>query len=164
MSPNIPCTPHVYLSQKVLIVMFLINLSHFSSVNLIALSHCSYDVFITRILLAALDHNVHLFRTDLEDSNGQVRYKKTYSKRSKNWRVEPVKEPKKYPHWAVMAAKILKKRASDTETIARRKTVLPNHPKRLAATIAMKEAPSTTELVQARLSRFSKRNIKNSSK
>ncbi|XP_020624359.1 uncharacterized protein LOC110061841 [Orbicella faveolata] len=33
----------------------------------------SYDVFMTRILLAALDHNVHLFRTDLEDSMGQVR-------------------------------------------------------------------------------------------
>lgn len=132
--------------------------------NFIALSHSSYDVFITRILLAALDHNVHLFRTDLEDSKGQVRYKKTYSKRSKNWRVEPVKEPKKYPHWAVMAAKILKKRASDTETIGRHKTVLPNHPKRLAATIAMKEAPSTAELVQARLSRFSKKCIKDSSK
>jgi len=86
---------------------------------------------------------MYLFRTDLEDSNGQVCYKKTYSKRSKNWRVEPVKEPKKYPHWAVMAAKILKKRASDTETIARDKTVPSNYPKTLAATIAMKEAPST---------------------
>jgi len=118
----------------------------------------------TRILLAALDHNVHLFRADLEDSKGQVRYKKTYSKRSKNWRVEPVKEPKKYPHWAVMAAKILKKRASDTETIVRHKTFLPNHPKRMAATIAMKEAPCTAELVQARLSRFSRRGIKDSSK
>ena len=94
--------------------------------------------------------------TALNDSPG---------KRSKNWRVEPVKEPKKYPHWAVMAAKILEKRASDTETIVRRKTVLANHPKRLAATIAMKEAPSTTELVQARLSRFSKKcSIKNVSK
>jgi len=118
----------------------------------------------TRILLAALDHNVHLFRTDLEDSKGQVRYKKNFGKRSKNWRVEPVKEPKKYPHWVVMAAKILKKRASDTETIVRHKTFLPNQPKRLAATIAMKEAPSTTELVQARLSHFSKRGIKDCSK
>ena len=132
---------------------------------IIVLSHYSYDVFTTRILLAVLDHNVHLFRSDLEDSSGQVRYKKTFSKRSKNWRVEPVKEGKKYPHWAVIAAKILEKRASGTETVVRHKTVQPNHPKRLAATIAMKEAPSTAELlVPARLSRFRKRCIKNSLK
>ncbi|XP_015760516.1 PREDICTED: uncharacterized protein LOC107339731 [Acropora digitifera] len=123
----------------------------------------SYDVFITRIFLAAnwitmFIYSKLIWKTPI---NGQVRYKKTFSKRSKNWRVEPVKERKKYPHWAVMAAKILEKRACDTETIVRHKTVQPNHPKRLAATIAMKEAPSTAELAQARLSRFSKRCIKN---
>ena len=117
----------------------------------------SYEVFIARILLAALDHNAHLFRKDLEDSSGQIQYKKKYSKRSKNWRVEPVKEEKNYPHWQLLAAKILEKRASDPGTIARPTPVLPNHPKQLAATIAMKEAPSTKELVEARLSRFNKK-------
>ena len=65
-----------------------------------------------------------------------------------------------------MAAKILKKRASDTQTIVRHtcKTVLPNHPERLAVTLAVNEAPSTAELVQAELSQFSKKCIKNSSK
>ena len=56
-----------------------------------------------------------------------------------------------------MAAKILKKRASDTRTIVRRKTVLPSHPKRLAATTAMNVTPSTAELVQAKLSQFSEK-------
>ena len=84
--------------------------------NFIALSLCSYDVFIMRILLAALDHNVHLFRAVLEGPE-----QKTYSERSKNWRVKPVKAPEKYPNWTVMAAKTLKRRASDTQTIVRLK-------------------------------------------
>jgi len=150
---KIPCTPCLSITERTSSTNSRYSHNFYQCITV--LSHCSYDVFITRILLAALDHNVHLFRTDLEDSNGQVQYKKTFSKRSKNWRVEPVKERKKYPHRAVMAAKILEKRASYTETIVRHKTVQPNHPKRLAATIAMKEAPSTAELVQARLSRFS---------
>lgn len=78
--------------------------------------------------------------------------------------MEPVKEEKKYPHWSVLAARILKRRATDTETIVRRKIVHANHPKRLAATIAMKEAPNTGVLVKARLSRFNKQSIKNTTK
>ena len=108
-------------------------------------------------MLAALDHNFHAFRKELRNSGGESRYKKIYSKRSKNWRVELVKEPKKYPHWPLLAAKILHKRATDKETILRPMTVQSDHPQRLAATIAMKEAPSTKELVEAKLSRFSKK-------
>ena len=106
----------------------------------------SYDVFITRILLAALDHNFHLFRDDLKDSTGQVRYKKQYSKRSRNWKVEPLKEPKCYPHWPLLAAKILERRAKDKLSMVR-------------PTIAMKEAPSTKDFLEARLSRFSKKSV-----
>ena len=58
-------------------------------------SNCSYDFFITRILQAALDHNFHLFCKKLRDSEEELQYKTTYSKRSKCWWVEQVKEPKK---------------------------------------------------------------------
>lgn len=119
----------------------------------------SYDVFITRILLAALDHNFHLFRDDLKDSTGQVRYKKQYSKRSRNWKVEPLKDPKCYPHWPLLAAKILERRAKDKQSIVRPTTLPVSHPKQLAPSIAMKEAPSTKDLVEARLSRFSKKSV-----
>lgn len=52
-------------------------------------SYYSYDVFIPRILLAALDHNFHLFRDDLRDSTGQVRYKKQYSKTTEGTEMLP---------------------------------------------------------------------------
>lgn len=45
-----------------------------------------YEVFTGRSILAALDHNFHLFR-DVQD-----KYYKLYSKRSGNWRVEPKKK------------------------------------------------------------------------
>ncbi|KAL9960634.1 hypothetical protein ACROYT_G034118 [Oculina patagonica] len=119
----------------------------------------SYDVFVARVLLAALDHNFNLYREDVSDSSGQVQYKRKYSKRSKNWRAEPVKEGKKYPHWPLLAAKILQKRAINPESIVQRMEIPTNHPKRLAATIAMKDAPATKDLVKDRLSRFSKKCI-----
>lgn len=50
-------------------------------------------------LLAALDHNFHVFRKTLEG-----RFKKIYSKRSGYWRVEPVKESKQYPHMSLLQA------------------------------------------------------------
>lgn len=64
------------------------------SINKWVVTSCfRYEVFTGRILLAALDHNFHVFRKTLEG-----RFKKIYSKRSGNWRVEPVKESKQYPH------------------------------------------------------------------
>ena len=108
-----------------------------------------YEVFTGRILLAALDHNFHVFRKTLE---GQ--FKKIYSERSGNWRVEPAKEPKHYPHLALLQADILRRRAEDVDAITRHIEVSPANPVHLAPTIAMKRAPSTEELVKAKLSRF----------
>ncbi|XP_067017883.1 uncharacterized protein [Acropora muricata] len=111
-----------------------------------------YEVFTGRILLAALDHNFHMFRKNLE---GQ--FKKKYSKRSGNWRVEPVKEPKQYPHLPLLQADIMRRRAEDRAGITRHIEVSPTNPVHLAPTIAMKAAPSTEELVKTKLSRFEKR-------
>ena len=106
-------------------------------------------MFTGRILLAALDHNFHLFRKVLEGH-----FKKIYSKRSGNWRVEPVKEAKQYPHFPVIQADILRRRVEDVDAITRNIEINPTNPIHLAPTIAMKRAPSTEELVKAKLSRF----------
>ena len=58
---------------------------------------CRYEIFLCRILLAALDHNFHAFRELVEG-----RYKRVYSKRSKNWHVVPVKEEKSYKYWDIL--------------------------------------------------------------
>ena len=110
-----------------------------------------YEVFTGRVLLAALDHNFHLFRKTLEG-----RFKKLYSKRSGNWRAEAVKEPKSYDYWSVLLFDILRRRAEDESSMSRRVNVSPSHPQNIAATIAMRVAPPTEELVKAKVSRFSK--------
>ena len=106
-------------------------------------------MFTGRILLAALDHNFHLFRKIMEGH-----FKKIYSKRSGNWRVELVKEAKQYPHLSLLQADILRRRAEDVDAITRNIDISPTNPVHLAPTIAMKRAPSTEELVKAKLSRF----------
>ena len=108
-----------------------------------------YEVFTGRILLAALDHNFHVFRKVIESQ-----FKKVYSKRSGNWRAEAVKEPKQYSHLPLLLADILRRRKADEEAITRPIEVSPTNPVNLAPTIAMKRAPSTEELVKAKLSRF----------
>lgn len=79
-----------------------------------------------------------------------------YSKRSGNWRAEAVKEDKSYSYWRVLLSDILRKRAEDKESATRHVELAPTNPKHLAPTIAMKAAPSTKELIEAKRSRFKK--------
>jgi len=106
-------------------------------------------VFTGRCLLAVLDHNFHLFRKKIDG-----KFKKLYSKWSGNWRAETVKEDNSYSYWPPLIAEILCKRAEDLETATRHVTVSPTNPQNLAPTIAMRESPTTEDLVAARLSRF----------
>lgn len=108
----------------------------------------SYEVFAGRSLLAVLDHNFHLFREVTQ------RYHKLYSKRSGNWRVEPIKVSKDYKHLDVMLVDIFKRRAEDEEPITRKTEVSPSNPRNLAKTIALKDSPLTSDLVQNRISRI----------
>lgn len=110
---------------------------------------CRYEIFLARILLAILDHNFHAF---LELVEG--RFKKLYSKRSKNWHVVPVKVEKQYKYWDILLSNILKRRADDDKCIARHVEVSATNPQNLAPAIAIREPPATTDLVEAKLSRF----------
>lgn len=65
-----------------------------------------------------------------------------------------MKEDKSYSYWPALIAEILCKRAEDQETAARLVTLSPTNPQYLAPTIAMRESPTTEDLVAARLSRF----------
>ena len=51
----------------------------------------SYDVFRARTLLAAIDHNFHLGRQQIERAQGPA-YHRQWRRRSKEWDVTPVKE------------------------------------------------------------------------
>ena len=72
--------------------------------------------------------------------------------------------PNHYPHLALLQADILRRCAEDKDPlpgtlksphpITRHIEVSPSNPIHFAPTIAMKRAPSTEELVKAKLSRF----------
>ena len=115
----------------------------------------SYEVFTARVNLAALDHNFHLFRSAIEG-----REKKSYSKRSKSWKIASVKEAKTYDYRHILRAEILKRRAEDEAPLSRLIQVSPANPQNLAHTIAMRAAPPTKELIRENISRFqNKKNL-----
>lgn len=92
----------------------------------------------------------------------EAMYHKLYSKRSGNWRAEPVKVKKDYSHLQILMADVLRRREEDVQPILRRIEISPSNPKNIAPTIALKESPATSDLVQARISRL--KNIDTESK
>ena len=107
--------------------------------------------------MAVLDHNNHLYRNIACTRDGKSLFKRVYSKRSGNWRAEAVKEEKKFPHWSVLGATVLRNRIDDDGTVVRPVTVTPSNPLNLAPNIAMREPPSTSCLVEKKVSRFTKK-------
>jgi hypothetical protein len=93
------------------------------------------DVFVGRTYLAAIDHNAHVFRKAAVTASGKPKHNKVYSKRSKNWRIEVVKEPKTYDFWPTIACRILKKRVDDEESILRKVEIPKEHSKNIAQSI-----------------------------
>ena len=112
------------------------------------------EAFYGRTWLAAIENNAHAFRKPEHTKSGKPKFNKVYSKRSKNWRVQPIKESKEYKYWPAFATRIMQKRLSDKETILRKVEIVQSHPKNIAPSIADKPAPSTSDLVRQSLSRF----------
>lgn len=105
-------------------------------------------------MLAAIDHNSHAFRKPALKKNGNPKYSKVYSKRSKNWKIEVVKEDKTYSYWPTLASRILNKRASDNDSMQRKVKVPVSHPRNIAPSIALKPIQKTIDQVEQKLSRF----------
>ena len=112
------------------------------------------DAFTGRTFLAAIDHNTHVFRRAAVTATGKLKYNKVYSKRSKNWKLETVKEPKTYDFRPTLATRILQKRINDDESVIRKVEIPKKHPKNIAPLIAQQPIPSTDDLVKKSLSRF----------
>ena len=113
------------------------------------------EAYLARTLVAVIDHNNNLDRNPSLSFTGNPMYQKVYSKRSKNWRVQVVKEDKKYDFWPSLVSRIMRKRVTDETTILRPTEMPSDHPKKISPSIAMKPIPKTSDLVQKSLSRFS---------
>lgn len=97
---------------------------------------------------------MHVFRKAAVCTTGKLKYNKVYSKRSKNWRVQAVKEPKAYDFWPAIASRILKKRVDDEDSILRKVEIPEEHPKNICPSIALQCIPKTSDLVKQSLSRL----------
>ena len=60
-----------------------------------------------RVMLAALDHNFHLFRKAKSKVDGGQRGHRKYSKRSQKYHAELVTEEKTYSYFPFLIAKML---------------------------------------------------------
>eukprot|EP00794_Sanderia_malayensis_P001873 gene1873-2116_t len=56
-----------------------------------------HDAFTTRHQLAYIDYNHHSGRSQMKTKGGELVYMRKWGKRTKNWHVVPVAEPKKSP-------------------------------------------------------------------
>ena len=104
-----------------------------------------------------LDPNNHLYRNISSTRDGKSLFKRVYSKRSGNWRAEAVTEEKTFPHWPVLGATVLRNRIDDDGSVVWPVTVTPFNPLNLVPNIAMREPPSTSCLVEKKVSRFTKK-------
>ena len=67
--------------------------------------------------MAVIDHNSNLNCKPSLSFTGDLKYRKVYSKRPKNWRVQVVKEDKTFDFWPTLVSRIMKKRVADEKTI-----------------------------------------------
>lgn len=119
----------------------------------------SFIAFCIRMLLSALDHNMHTFRPQATTKDGKLIWKKQYSKRTKRWHPEPVKAEKSFEYIPYLMATILKARLDDKATAERVLSLPEEHPRHLAPTIALRESPELIDLVQEYRSRFKSKKV-----
>lgn len=113
-----------------------------------------YPYFIARILLGAIDHNMHLFRPPAKTKQGNLCYARKYTKRTKRWHAEPLKEAKTYKYIPLLLARILKRRMEKEGSVLDAVPRSENDPKNISPSIAMAVPPPTHVLIQEKLSRF----------
>ena len=102
-----------------------------------------------RILLAAIDHNFHLFRKPKQSTEGELAGHRKYSKRTQRYHAEVVKEEKAYAYFPYMVARMLDTRRGFEGSFLARSDVDEFNSKQIAPTLAMKASPSTEELMKA---------------
>ncbi|KAL7377214.1 hypothetical protein ABVT39_024048 [Epinephelus coioides] len=105
-----------------------------------------------RCLLAALDYNHHNHRPDYIGRNNEKSYKRLYSKKSHNYRVQAVKVAKDYGYIPELQRCILRKRM-DGGALPRKAKHRPGDPRHLGNLAGVVSPPPTAELVQTQIRR-----------
>ena len=108
---------------------------------------------VARTQLAALDHNANTGREEATSSKGasegELRYKVVYPKRSKEWIAKPVMEKTTRDHLKPMLDAVIQRKQQDPEE--RSTLVAPHIPRNIAAT----PRPDKADVIARHTSRFS---------
>ncbi|XP_065054975.1 uncharacterized protein LOC135683598 [Rhopilema esculentum] len=118
---------------------------------------CAFDYpyFKCRMALAGIDHNMHNSRPQATTKDGQACFKRKYSKATRKFRVEPVKEQKEYSYVPYCLAKIVVDRQNHTGTVHERLARVPGDPKLISRNLDLVvKPPPTSNLIQERKSRM----------
>ncbi|XP_068709173.1 uncharacterized protein [Montipora foliosa] len=115
-----------------------------------------YPYFIMRVMIAAIDHNMHLNRKPKLTKEGKQQGHRKYSKRSQKFHAEVVKEEKQYSYFPFLVCKMLHRRSVYEGSFTLPSDRNSFDPKQIAPTIGMKEPPPTEELLKGP-SRFDKK-------
>ena len=97
---------------------------------------------------------MHVFQPHSKTADRKFKYARKYSKQTKKWHAEPVKEDKEYKNLPFLPSGVLKHCHDDKGSVRQVVAKPANHPKPLATTIAMKQSTETEELVKFRLARY----------
>ena len=111
-----------------------------------------------RVMLAAIDHNMHLCRKRKLTQGGKEQGHRKYSKRSQKFHAEIVKEEKTYSYFPYLVTKMLHRRSMYEGSFTLPSDRNTCDPKQIAPTIGMKEPPPTEELMKGP-SRFDKKSV-----
>ena len=98
-------------------------------------------------MLAAIDHNMHLFRGKKITADGSEHGHRKFSKRTKRYHAEPVKQEKQYSYFPVLVARMLKERIDFQGSFLQQTDDNVFDPKQITPTLGMKEPPPTKELM-----------------
>jgi len=110
------------------------------------------DAYITRHQMAYIDFNTHLGRTQMKRKNGEPVWVKKYGKRTKEWFVAPLPEPKTYPYIKALLCKMLWRRHMDFGHVAR-VDIARDCTKTLHPHIGQSEPPPMAELMERHVKR-----------
>ena len=117
-----------------------------------------YIYFIARMALAALDHNLHLYRPLAISREGNKLFKK-HNRRTKAYHAEPVKSAKQHEYMPCLLSRVLKARQERTATVLERNIRRHDDPKRIAPIVDPNVQPPAMDfLVKERFSRLKKEN------
>ncbi|XP_060600559.1 uncharacterized protein LOC132753993 [Ruditapes philippinarum] len=114
----------------------------------------SYLVYRCRCQLAAIDYNKHLHRQQKTDKEGKPRWKRVYSKASKNWSVQPIKESKDYLYISELQVAIMERYLRREYPLSSKVRLSVDHPKRISIHSAPVEPLPTAELAERQIKRI----------